>query len=121
MTEKLSEVLAKIGEDYRENIRNDSRHYLEISLAQKAAELGFYVAFLDGLLKEFFKELPAAFEVFTKTNDWDTIEQALASGYQTATRHAGLIMDLYREGVDKNDLKRAEVQIQKRLLGKYAK
>jgi hypothetical protein len=41
MTEKLSEVLAKIGEDYRENIRNDSRHYLEISIAQKAAELGF--------------------------------------------------------------------------------
>jgi hypothetical protein len=41
MTEKLGEVLTKIGEDYRENIRNDSRHYLEISIAQKAAELGF--------------------------------------------------------------------------------
>jgi len=41
MTEKLSEVLTKIGEDYRENIRNDSRHYLEISIAKKAAELGF--------------------------------------------------------------------------------
>ena len=94
-------------------------HY--IVRERKAAELGFYVAFLDGLLKEFFKELPAAFEKFTKTNDWDTIKQALASGYQTATRHAGLIMDLYREGVDKNDLKWAEVQIQKRLLRKYAK
>jgi len=41
MTEKLSEVLAKIGEEYRDNINNDSRHYIEISLAKKASELGF--------------------------------------------------------------------------------
>ena len=41
MKNDLSEVLAKIGEDYKENIRVDSRYYLEISLAHKAAELGF--------------------------------------------------------------------------------
>lgn len=41
MREKLSDVLTKIGEDYGENIQNDSRHYLEISIARKAAELGF--------------------------------------------------------------------------------
>ena len=41
MKNNLSAVLVKIGEDYKENIRDDSRHYLEISLAQKAAELGF--------------------------------------------------------------------------------
>ena len=41
MMNNLSEVLTNIGEDYKENICNDSRHYLEISLAQKAAELGF--------------------------------------------------------------------------------
>ena len=41
MTENLSEVLVKIGKEYEENIKNDSRHYLEISLAEKAAELGF--------------------------------------------------------------------------------
>jgi len=41
MTDNLSEVLAKIGEEYRENINNDSRHYLEISLAEKADEFGF--------------------------------------------------------------------------------
>ena len=37
----LSEVLTKIGKEYQEHICDDSRHYLEISLAQKAAELGF--------------------------------------------------------------------------------
>ena len=41
MTADFSVVLAKIGEEYRKNINNDSRHYLEINLAKKAAELGF--------------------------------------------------------------------------------
>ena len=41
MTNELNEVLTKISEDYKENIRGDSRHYLEISIAQKADELGF--------------------------------------------------------------------------------
>jgi hypothetical protein len=41
MTENLSEVLAKIGKDYEENIQEDSRYYLEINIARKAAELGF--------------------------------------------------------------------------------
>ena len=41
MKNKLSEVIDKIGEEYKENIDDDSRYYLEISIAQKAAELGF--------------------------------------------------------------------------------
>ena len=41
MTNNLSEVLAKIGEEYQENICDNSHYYREISIAQKAAELGF--------------------------------------------------------------------------------
>jgi len=41
MTNHLSEVLAELGEYYRENIQDDSRYYIEISIAQKAVELGF--------------------------------------------------------------------------------
>jgi hypothetical protein len=41
MKNNLSEVLAEIGEDYKGNIQEDSRYYLEISIAKKAAELGF--------------------------------------------------------------------------------
>lgn len=41
MIDNLSEVLAIIGEEYEENILDDSRYYLEISIARKAAELGF--------------------------------------------------------------------------------
>ena len=51
MTNYLSEVLTKIGEEYQENICDDSRHYLEISLAQKATELGFSV------VKERFRDV----------------------------------------------------------------
>ena len=40
MTDRLSEVLTKIGEDYKDNISDNSRHYLEISIARTAAELG---------------------------------------------------------------------------------
>jgi hypothetical protein len=39
--DNLSEILTKIGEDYRENISKNSRHYLEINIGRKAAELGF--------------------------------------------------------------------------------
>ena len=41
MTNNLIEVLAEIGKEYKENINNDSRHYIEISIAKKAVELGF--------------------------------------------------------------------------------
>jgi hypothetical protein len=83
------------------------------------AALAFYVAFLDGLPKEFFPELPASFQQFTQAEDWNIIEQAVSSGYRTAAAHAGLIMDLYQKGVRKNDLKWTENQIQQHLLGEY--
>ena len=41
MTDNLSEVIAKIGEEHQDNIQEDSRYYFEISIAQKASELGF--------------------------------------------------------------------------------
>ncbi len=41
MTDNIGEVLTRIGEDYKENISKGSRHYLEINIARKAAELGF--------------------------------------------------------------------------------
>ena len=41
MRNNLREVLTQIGEDHKENIKLDSRFYMEVSIAQKAAELGF--------------------------------------------------------------------------------
>ncbi len=40
MKDSLKSVLTKIGEDYKEVISHGARHYLEVSIARKAAELG---------------------------------------------------------------------------------
>ena len=85
---------------------------------QKTASLAFYAAFLDGLAKKFFPELLTSFQEFTQTSDWEVIDQAVASGYRTAKKHAALLTELYLEGVRKNDTKWAGTEIQNRLLGK---
>ena len=41
MKNKLNEVLTRMGEEYKEVIYKDSRHYLEVSIAPTAADLGF--------------------------------------------------------------------------------
>ena len=88
---------------------------------RRPALLAFYVAFLEGLVKAFFPELPAAFEQFMRTGDWEIIDCAVASGHRTAVDHARLITELYLAGVRNNDLTAAAEQIQQRLLGKYMK
>ena len=50
MTDNLRGVLTKIGQEYKKNINKDARNYLEISIAKKAAEMGFSDA------KEQFKD-----------------------------------------------------------------
>ena len=91
------------------------RHIVE---KRKTASLAFYAAFLDGLPREFFPELPTAFHEFTQTDDWGIIDRAVSSGYHKARKHAALITDLYQEGVRRNDKEWAGTEIQFRLLGK---
>ena len=88
---------------------------------RQTAGLAFYVAFSDGLAKEFFPDISIAFHKFAKSEDWRIIEQAVEDGYQTAKKHTMLILDIYRDGVKKDNLEWAETEIQKRLLGKYIK
>ena len=56
MKKNLSEVLFRIGEDYKNDIRKDSRHYREVSIARKAAELGF--ADIEARYKDAFAIVP---------------------------------------------------------------
>jgi len=93
----------------------------QIVRQRNTAALAFYVAFLDGLPKEFFPHLPASFQQFVRKQDWRIIEQAVSDGFRTAAQNAALIMDIYQDGFEKKDLKWAAEQIQKRLLGKYMK
>jgi hypothetical protein len=94
------------------------RHIIQ---ERQTAGLAFYVAFIDGLAKEFFPQIRLAFLEFMKSEDWRVIEHAVAEGYQAAKHHTSLILDIYREGVKKENLQWAETEIQKRVLGKYIK
>jgi hypothetical protein len=88
---------------------------------RQTAGLAFYVAFIDGLAKEFFPEISIAFQMFANSEDWGIIEQAVKDGHQTAQKHTVLLLDIYRDGVKKDNLEWAETEIQRRLLGKYMK
>ena len=88
---------------------------------RQAAGLAFYVAFIDGLAKEFFPQISIAFQMFVRSGDWRIIEQAVEEGNRTAQKHTNLLLELYRDGVKKDNLEGAAAEIQKRLLGKYIK
>jgi hypothetical protein len=88
---------------------------------RQTAGLAFYVAFIDGLVKEFFPQIRLAFQGFIESEDWRVIEQAVAEGNQNAQKQTSLILDIYRDGVKKDNLQWAEKEIQKQILRKYIK
>jgi hypothetical protein len=83
--------------------------------------LGLYAAFLDGLQKEFFPELRAAFNDFTQTCNWHMIEEAAAAGYSHATNSAHQIIQIFQSGKKKRQLQWAKDKIEHRLLEKLKK
>jgi hypothetical protein len=83
---------------------------------RKAASLGFYVAFLDGLRKEIFPELPEVFKEFVLTNRWEVIEQAISTGYRTAKEYAESMSSIYQKGKEKNDMEWVEREMRESLL-----
>jgi hypothetical protein len=80
-----------------------------------AAALGLFVAFFDGLGKEFFPELPVAFQLFTTSGDWQVIEEAAEAGRRTARKHAETMTTVFREGQNRQDLQWAAEEIKTRL------
>lgn len=97
----------------------DTNHYgtlRHIIKERKTASLAFYVAFLDGLTKELFPELFAAFEKFTQTSNWNSIEQAVSAGYNKAKYYAESIINIYEKGKIRKDMRWAGDEIKARLL-----
>lgn len=83
---------------------------------RKASSLAFYVAFIDGLMKELFPEIRHAFKKFINTRDWNIIEDAVDAGYLTAQGYAEEMSHIYQSGKQKNNAKWAEKEIAKNLL-----
>ncbi|RJR35511.1 MAG: hypothetical protein C4576_24925 [Desulfobacteraceae bacterium] len=83
---------------------------------RKISSLCFYTAFLDGLKKELFHDLPKAFERFEKSGEWPLIEQASVSAFRRAKKHAEAVIRLFVEGREKNDLQWAGKEIEREIL-----
>lgn len=86
-----------------------------------AAALGLFVAFIDGLEKEFFPELSVAFQLFTGSGDWQLIAEAAAAGNRTARQNAEIILAVYKEGQRRQEPQWAAIEIERRLLGALGK
>ena len=85
---------------------------------RKFAGLGFYTAFLDGMLKELFPQLRNAFIDFTETGNWRIIKAAAGEGYQHAKKATGEMIELYQTGKTKKQQGWAKKQIEERLLNR---
>jgi hypothetical protein len=85
---------------------------------QKFAGLGFYTAFLDGMLKELFPQLQNAFVDFTKRGNWRIIKTAAVEGYRHAERAAVEMIELFQTGKNKKQPDWAKKQIEERLLNR---
>jgi hypothetical protein len=88
---------------------------------RKAAGLGLYVAFRDGLLKELFPELSEAFRDFTKSRNWRIIEEAVSTGYRHAKNYTEKIIHIFQTAKQKNQMQWAKNEIERCLLGKIKK
>lgn len=83
---------------------------------RKTASLAFYVAFLEGLIKELFPEIIQAFQEFTPSHNWQAIKQAVRCGHNTAKHHAEAISSIYQDGKQKKNMKWVENEIERRFL-----
>ena len=108
------EVLARSIKDLLAdtNSHGTLRHIIN---KRSPAMLGFYVAFLDGLLKELFPEIRSAFQDFARTGNWQIIEKAVSSGFSTAEHYAREIIRIFLAGKKNNDMKGARLEIENRL------
>ncbi len=109
------ELLARTVKDLLADT-NEYGTLRHITRARKTTSLGLYVAFLDGLRKELSADLIEAFRHFTRTRNWQSIEQAIAECFKTASYYADAISGIYQEGKEKNDTRWAQSEIQNRLL-----
>jgi len=87
-----------------------------IAREKRRASLGFHVAFLDGVRKELFPEIIAAFNAFTESGDWRPIEEAIEAGCERGREIARKMVSLYREGKERSDTVWVNREIWRQLL-----
>jgi hypothetical protein len=74
--------------------------------------LALYTAFCDGLLREIFPEIRSAFASFACSEDWELIDLALEKGRANGRWWAEVLVNLYNEGIRRNDTNWARGRIE---------
>jgi hypothetical protein len=95
-----AEIFARSAKDI---LSDTSEHGMiqHIISNKKEGSLGFYIVFLSGFRKILFPEIVDAFQGFTETGDWLSIERARRSGYRKAMEYCEKIISLYRNHPEK--------------------
>ncbi|KPJ78164.1 MAG: hypothetical protein AMJ54_04910 [Deltaproteobacteria bacterium SG8_13] len=88
---------------------------------RNAAAFGLYAAFIDGLAKEIFSEVAPAFQELAASGDWQAVRSAMEAGYTRARRISEQIINLHREGKQKNEPQWARCAIEQQVLGSIIK
>lgn len=83
---------------------------------RKAASLGFFTAFLEGLARELFPEIQEAFSEFKECGDWGLIEAAKATGYKRVSEYAGRITHIHLEAKRTKDESWAKKELTEKFL-----
>jgi hypothetical protein len=112
------ELLARTVKDLLADT-NSAGTLVHLIQERQGAALGFYVAFLDGLGKEIFKNLRSDFMKFMATMDWSIMEASVAAGYQQAKEYAETMTDLFLTGRQKHDDLWTAEQIKTQLLDRF--
>jgi len=83
---------------------------------RKAASVGLYVAFIDGLAKVLFAELISAFQEFAQCPNWKIIEGAVEAGFHSARHYTEQIISIYQAGKQNDNNDWAQKEIETRLV-----
>ena len=83
---------------------------------RQAVALGFYLVFHDGLGKQLFPEMRAAFEAFEPTGQWGVMDAAVRAIHHKAGSYAARLLDLYAQGRSRGDLAWAGERIRREFL-----
>jgi hypothetical protein len=110
------ELLARAVKDILADT-NPSGVLHHIISKRKAPGLAFYVAFLDGLMKELFCEMRPAFMSYLQTGNWESIERATEAGYCNARKYAKIMIDIFQTGMKQENPQWVQQQIECALLG----
>ncbi|MDJ0856928.1 MAG: hypothetical protein QNI88_17085, partial [Desulfobacterales bacterium] len=84
--------------------------------ARQAVPLGFFLVFHDGLGRQLFPEVRAAFDDFARSGRWAALDDAVRGLHRKAGVYAAQMMDWFEQGRMRGDLDWAAQRMQRKFL-----